>query len=124
MREGFKEYDMSAKLRMLKPSDSATHYSLEFALSNSEDYQRCNLPYGVNLFMIGHFTIHPDIPENEWDDLVANNGTMMLHSAARELVLSMTSRCSWGSFLLPTITVDELYQDDSFSGQRQQCSIS
>ncbi len=104
------KYDLSTEVNLIKSRQQQREYRLELSISNTQGYQKYNIPYHINLSMIGYFTIHPDIPQHQWDDFIATNGTMMLYSAARELVLSNTSRSVWGAFLLPTVTFDEFQE--------------
>ncbi len=65
------------------------------------------LPYDVAFQVVGQFSIlEPTYPDKE--KLLRINGTSILYSAAREMVLIVTSRGPWGPYLLPTVNFQAL----------------
>jgi preprotein translocase subunit SecB len=65
------------------------------------------LPYTIELEVIGQFSIlDPQYQDKE--KLVRVNGTSILYSAAREQILTITGRCLFGPYQLPTVNFQEL----------------
>jgi preprotein translocase subunit SecB len=65
------------------------------AAENEDEHQA----YTVNLVCIGLFKVVPDYPEPE--KLLRISGAAMLYSAAREFLITVTSRGPWGAITLP-----------------------
>lgn len=65
------------------------------AAENEDEHQA----YTVDLVCIGLFKVAPDYPEPE--KLLRISGAAMLYSAAREFLLTITSRGPWGALTLP-----------------------
>jgi preprotein translocase subunit SecB len=59
------------------------------------------VPYRGRVKVVGIFEVRPDCPDK--DEIVRINGGSLLYSAAREFVLSITSRGPNPPLLLPTI---------------------
>lgn len=57
-------------------------------------------PYDIHVVALGHFKVHPDWPDPE--KLVRINGASILYSAAREFIITITSRGPWGAITIPT----------------------
>lgn len=65
------------------------------------------LPYDVAFQVVGQFSVlDPSFPDKE--KLLRINGTSILYSAAREMILIMTSRGPWGPYQLPTVNFQTL----------------
>lgn len=62
------------------------------------------LPYRIALQVVGQFSVAQNFKPDDLKKLVQVNGASMLYSAARELVLLVTSRGPWSAFQLPTIS--------------------
>ncbi|MHB1752182.1 MAG: protein-export chaperone SecB [Acidiferrobacter sp.] len=67
------------------------------------------LPYEVAFQVVGQFSVL-DPSYNDKEKLVRINGTSMLYSAAREMVLLITGRGPWGPYQLPTVNFQTLSQ--------------
>jgi preprotein translocase subunit SecB len=52
--------------------------------------------YQAQITVHGHFALHPDIPEEKRSRIVRANGGGLLLSAAREMLLAVTSRSAHG----------------------------
>ncbi|MBU0483914.1 MAG: hypothetical protein KKB30_05315 [Proteobacteria bacterium] len=57
-------------------------------------------PYDIHVVALGHFKVHPDWPDP--GKLVRVNGASILYSAAREFIITITSRGPWGAITIPT----------------------
>lgn len=75
------------------------------------------LPYRIALQVVGQFSVNQDFRPEDLKKIVQVNGASMLYSAARELVLLVTSRGPWSAFQLPTIS---FYQAVSEAAPQQQ----
>ncbi len=64
-------------------------------------------PYRFTVGLIGVFDGN-ELPPEHRDELVYVNGTSMLYGVAREVLLSLTSRCVQGPVLLPSVQFTEL----------------
>lgn len=69
-------------------------------------------PYELEVEVIGFFTVNPSFERPDIDRLVQVNGASLLYSAAREYVMTVTSRGPWGPFLLPTVNFHGSTPDD------------
>jgi preprotein translocase subunit SecB len=67
------------------------------------------LPYEVTFQVVGQFSVL-DPSYNDKEKLVRINGTSILYSAAREMVLLVTGRGPWGPYQLPTVNFQTLSQ--------------
>jgi hypothetical protein len=52
--------------------------------------------YTARLTVHGHFKLHPDVPEEKRARIVRANGGALLLSAAREMLIAVTSRSAHG----------------------------
>lgn len=69
----------------------------------------------------GEFEIHPDFPAEKTEDLVKMNGGAILYAAARELILTLTSRSAHGPFEIPTIDARMFLQEsDPIAGPQKK----
>lgn len=73
---------------------------LEIALGPENDEKR--QPYAIELIAIGIFHVDPDFPDPE--KLLRLNGAAILYGAAREFIITITSRGPWGPVTIPSIS--------------------
>ncbi len=64
-------------------------------------------PYDISIEAIGYFAVSDDVDIEKRRNLVVFNGCSVLYSAIREMVLTITSRCTRGSLILPTVNFVE-----------------
>lgn len=64
--------------------------------------EKDNTPYSVHLIAVGLFTVGKDVPDPV--KLLEITGASILYSAAREFLITITSRGPWPPFFLPTIS--------------------
>ena len=67
-------------------------------------------PYDIEMEMMGVFDTN-DLPESKRDVLLLVNGSSMLYSAMREMLLTITQRCMHGPVLLPSVSFVRLEKD-------------
>jgi len=58
-------------------------------------------PYEIKVGLFGMFCVDKEVPQAERPALIVHNGAHVLYGAARELVLSLTSRGPYGAVMLP-----------------------
>lgn len=63
--------------------------------------------YQVSMSVVGIFTVSPSFPEP--DKLLYINGASILYGAARELLITVTSRGPWPEITLPTFSFKDQY---------------
>jgi preprotein translocase subunit SecB len=110
----------------------ATQYDIEVGLAKSENdevYQvtvdiasiddqqegEQGVPYNIHLVALGHFKVHPEWPDP--DKMVSVNGASILYSAAREFLITITSRGPWGQISLPTKSFNQLKEASNADSQ-------
>jgi len=62
----------------------------------------CRIPYSIQLTGVGLFTVSKKWKEPE--RLLRINGASIIYSAAREFLITVTSRGPWPPVILPTIS--------------------
>ncbi len=61
-------------------------------------------PYEFELETVGIFTVHPDFPKEEIENLIRIGGPSVLYSASREFLLMITARGPFGAVNIPNVT--------------------
>lgn len=74
--------------------------ALEITLGPENDKKR--QPYAIELVAIGIFHVDPNFPDPE--KLLRLNGAAILYGAAREFIITITSRGPWGPVTVPSIS--------------------
>ncbi len=90
--------DISARLTKI----STEKYQLEFNINIKED-KAANCPYFGDVQVVGVFSIKNETSPTDKVTIIHIEGGELLYSAAREHILSITSRGPWGGVILPTI---------------------
>lgn len=65
------------------------------------------LPYKATIGLEGVFEVVKDWPDGKVFDLVAINGSSILYSVAREILMTLTARFENGPVLLPTVSFQD-----------------
>jgi len=68
------------------------------------------VPYTGTVECTGQFMVAAAWPEKDIHKLVVVNGTGLLYSAIREMILNITSRGPWPALILPTQSFITTYQ--------------
>lgn len=64
-------------------------------------------PYQIDLLVVGHFSGDPaSVTEKDFVNQVVISGPNLLYGAARERIMSMTTRSAWGEYILPAVVFD------------------
>ncbi len=87
---------------MFQGEDDPTTFQIQLSIETIDDLGP-DLPYEIRLHVIGYFQLDPEFEHKDLEHLVQVNGASVLYSAARDFVLTLTSRGPWGPLMLPTI---------------------
>lgn len=64
-------------------------------------------PYEIDLLIVGYFSGDPaSVSEKDFVDQAVFSGPNILYGAARERIMSMTTRSAWGEYALPAIVFE------------------
>jgi preprotein translocase subunit SecB len=84
-------------------------YQVALEITIQPDDEDHLLPYNVNLIAIGMFRV-----AEGWDDpvkMILVNGASILYSAAREFIITLTSRGPWNHMIIPTYNFLQHYKE-------------
>lgn len=70
-------------------------------IAEPED-ESAKIPYAIHVVVVGLFTVDKSFPEQE--KLLRVTGASMLYSAAREFIITITSRGPWSQVIIPTVS--------------------
>lgn len=73
---------------------------LRIAIENKEGKLA---PYALDVEAAGLFEISKKIQKEKREEMVMVNGCAVLYSAIRDQVMTLSARCSRGTFILPTV---------------------
>lgn len=81
-------------------------------------------PYTIDVEASGLFEItNKNIPDEKHEEMAIVNGCAILYSAIREQVMTLSSRCVRGTFILPTVNFqDKIKVTNKDAGQSEQPS--
>jgi preprotein translocase subunit SecB len=74
-------------------------------------------PYVIDLQAVAYFEVSEGLPAQKREDLVIANGSAIVYSSLREMVLMITSRMEYGSLVLPGV-----HFQDQLSSNRKSSS--
>lgn len=77
-------------------------YEVALEISLEAENEKKKQPYSISLVAIGIFQVAPDFPDP--DKLLRLNGASIIYGAAREFIITITSRGPWGQVMLPSIS--------------------
>jgi preprotein translocase subunit SecB len=84
-------------------------YQVSVEISLLQGEEKISVPYSIQLVAFGFFEVQPDWPEPE--KLLFINGSTILYAAAREFLITISSRGPWGAVTLPMVSFLKMYQD-------------
>lgn len=96
--------DPQAKI-FIAPRDQshAINMSMQLIIRNESQAD----PYEINLLVVGHFSGDPAAAsEKDFVNQVVISGPNLLYGAARERIMSMTTRSAWGEYILPAVVFE------------------
>jgi preprotein translocase subunit SecB len=94
--------DLENKLTWGRLANSPNEWRVELHVSFAPSETQPG-PYKGSADVIGFFEVAESWPEENRETLVTVNGASLLYGAIREMILTMSARCSHGEFLLPTL---------------------
>ncbi len=77
-------------------------YQVALDISFEPESEENSYPYSVSLIAIGIFKVAPNYPDP--DKLLGITGASIIYGAAREFIITITSRGPWGAVMLPSIS--------------------
>lgn len=89
--------------------DKKNLYQVAVEIISQPESDEVRQPYTLHLVGIGLFTVDPKWPEPE--KLLGITGASMIYSAAREFLITITSRGPWGQLMLPTTSFIKSFSD-------------
>lgn len=63
-------------------------------------------PYDIDLLIVGNFSGDPSLDPKEFAEQAVMSGPNILYGAARERIMSLTSRSAWGEYILPAVVFE------------------
>jgi len=98
-----KEITPNFEVKTSLEHDEANHvYQVVIEIVAEPEDEESRIPYSIHLIAVGLFTVNSEFPEPE--KLLRITGASMLYSAAREFVITVTSRGPWPHVIIPTIS--------------------
>jgi len=77
-------------------------YQVNLEITALPENEKKRTPYAIHLIVVGLFTVSDKIEDPV--KLLQITGASILYSAAREFLITITSRGPWAPFFLPTIS--------------------
>ncbi len=93
-------------------------YQVALEIIAEPEDENSKIPYSIHLITVGLFTVDENFPERE--ELLKVTGASLLYSAAREFIITVTSRGPWSQVIIPTISF--LQQATKKYGKRKPVS--
>ncbi|MDU9049525.1 MAG: protein-export chaperone SecB [Candidatus Electrothrix sp. Rat3] len=84
-------------------------YQVSVDIHLLQEDEKVPVPYSIHLVAFGFFEVHPEWPEPE--KLLFINGSTILYAAAREYLITVSSRGPWGAATLPMVSFLNMYQE-------------
>lgn len=97
--------------------DERDNYQVAVEIVSEPESEDKRQAYSVHLVGIGIFTVHPDWPDPE--KLLRINGASIIYSAAREFLITITSRGPWESVHLPTFSFLKSYKEQLSASEKK-----
>ena len=83
--------------------DETNHvYQVVLEIIAEPEDEKSKIPYSINLIAVGLFTVNEKFADPK--RLLRITGASMLYSAAREFIITVTSRGPWPYVVIPTVS--------------------
>jgi preprotein translocase subunit SecB len=105
--DSFNDNNFKAKVDVIKTVEGNDDYQVALSLSSFPESEENRTPYSVELVAVGFFKVSP-----KWDDpdkLLQVTAASILYAAAREFLITVTSRGPWGAIMLPATSFLAIY---------------
>lgn len=86
----------------IEPDESNHIFQVVLEIIAEPEDEKNKIPYSIHLITIGLFTVDEKFPDKE--KLLRVTGASMLYSAAREFIITITSRGPWSPVIIPTVS--------------------
>jgi preprotein translocase subunit SecB len=100
---------IAVEVKTEKIDDSLRDWRIE-VLIETEKETASDFPYSFRTVLVGFFHVGDEWPDNRVETLTKINGTSLLFSAAREALVTMTSRTGFPATVLPVVMFTPLAQ--------------
>jgi len=77
-------------------------YQVVLEITAEPEDEDSKIPYSIRLITVGLFAVDERFPDRE--KLLKVTGASLLYSAAREFIITVTSRGPWPQVIIPTIS--------------------
>lgn len=104
------EFSSDVSFHDLTEGDEANERQGLSLLLSIKRGESCAFPYDIEMEMFGVFDVN-GLPEEKRIPLVLVNGSSILYSAMREMLLTITQRCMHGPVMLPSVHFVRLEKD-------------
>ncbi len=91
-------------------NDETNVYQVAVEIQSSPEDDQKKQQYTIHLVVVGLFEVDPLFPDI--GKLLYTTGSSMLYSAAREFLITVTSRGPWSAVKLPTFSFLEKYNEE------------
>lgn len=93
---------LSADVQDSQAEDDPRQWRFELAIT-SRDEQSTDFPYSLKIVLVGFFTVLDTWKPERIETLARINAPSVLYSAAREALVTVTSRTGYPALVLPTV---------------------
>lgn len=93
---------IAVEVKTEKINDNLREWRIEVLIENQEGVSS-DFPYSFRIVLVGFFHVSDEWPDNRVENLAKVNGTSLLFSAAREILVTVTSRTGFPSTVLPVV---------------------
>ena|SRR5436305_1372234 len=100
---------IAVEVKTEKINDSLRDWRIE-VLIESQEGTASEFPYSFRTVLVGFFHVSDQWPDNRVETLAKVNGASLLFSAAREALVTMTSRTGFPATVLPVVMFTPLAQ--------------
>lgn len=98
-----KEIKPNFEVRTSVEQDPTSHiYQVVLEIMAEPKDEKSKIPYSIHLIAVGLFAVNEKFSDTE--KLLKINGASMLYSAAREFIITVTSRGPWPHVVIPTVS--------------------
>ena len=96
-------------------------YQVVLEITAEPEDENSKIPYSIHLITVGLFAVDENFPDRE--KLLKVTGASILYSAAREFIITITSRGPWPQVIIPTISFlpqEKVKSSPSASGKKKK----
>ncbi len=112
---------LQTKVHLDKDSEDNL-YQITLEISVEPENEERRIPYKINLVAVGLFMVDEKVEDPE--KLLRINASSILFSAAREYLITITSRGPWPPLFLPTISFLENKKDEPIERTKKPEEVS